>query len=106
MVLDTSSLGMEMTHVICLKSSEFEAFVERAERELWQLFETIDHDKNGHLDKTELQTAFSRAGMAVPKWKVEQFFAELDKNHDGVISFQEFRYGPLHPLLNFEHYLN
>jgi solute carrier family 25 phosphate transporter 23/24/25/41 len=34
----------------------------------------------------------------VPKWKLEQFFDELDKNNDGVITFEEWRFVPF-PLL-------
>jgi solute carrier family 25 phosphate transporter 23/24/25/41 len=62
-------------------------FVEHAERELWQLFESIDRDHNGELDKDELRAAFSRAGLAISNAKLDQFFDEVDVNHDGVISF-------------------
>ena len=72
--------------------SEFQVFVEHAERELWQLFESIDRDHNGELDKDELRAAFTRAGLAVSSAKLDQFFDEVDVNHDGVISFDEWRY--------------
>jgi solute carrier family 25 (mitochondrial phosphate transporter), member 23/24/25/41 len=70
---------------------EFRVFVEHAERELWQLFESIDRDHNGELDKDELRAAFSRAGLAISNAKLDQFFDEVDVNHDGVISFDEWR---------------
>jgi solute carrier family 25 (mitochondrial phosphate transporter), member 23/24/25/41 len=66
-------------------------FVEHAERELWQLFESIDRDHNGSLDKDELRAAFSRAGLAISNAKLDSFFDEVDVNHDGVISFDEWR---------------
>ena len=71
---------------------EFRVFVEHAERELWQLFESIDRDHNGELDKEELKAALARAGLTVSNAKLEQFFAEVDTNKDGVISFDEWRY--------------
>lgn len=70
---------------------EFYVFVERTEKELWQLFKTIDRDNSGHLDKDELRHAFSRAGLTVPKWKLEQFFEHLDRDNDGRVTFEEWR---------------
>lgn len=70
---------------------EFKAFVEHAENELWQLFQTIDRDHSGALDKEELRTAFRRAGMAVSQAKLDQFFDEVDSDHNGEISFEEWR---------------
>jgi len=61
---------------------EFRTFVEKTERELLFLFQSIDRDHNGKLDKGELSAAFSRAGMVVPASKLNQFFAEVDENHD------------------------
>lgn len=72
-------------------SLEFRVFVEHAERELWQLFESIDRDQSGALDKNELRAAFSRAGLAVSNAKLDQFFEQVDTNHDGQISFDEWR---------------
>lgn len=71
---------------------EFYSFVKQAENQLWRLFQAIDHDKNGHLDKQELKDAFSNAGLTVPSSKLDQFFADVDTNRDGVISFDEWRY--------------
>jgi solute carrier family 25 (mitochondrial phosphate transporter), member 23/24/25/41 len=72
-------------------TAEFRVFVEHAEKELWQLFESIDRDHNGELDKAELKSAFRRAGLAISNAKLDQFFEEVDVNHDGVISFEEWR---------------
>ena len=74
-----------------IQFNEFRAFVEHAERELWQLFESIDKDHNGALDKEELRLAFQRAGLTIPNSKLDQFFEEVDTNHDGEISFDEWR---------------
>lgn len=66
--------------------------MKQTEKELWQLFKSIDRDHNGLLDKVELQTAFQQTGLIIPKSKLDRFFAEVDTNHDGVISFDEWRY--------------
>ncbi len=73
------------------ESIEFRTFVEHAERELLILFHSIDRDNNGKLDKAELRAAFKKAGLTIPPWKLDQFFEEVDTNHDGVISFDEWR---------------
>lgn len=75
--------------------AEFRAFVEQTEKELLKLFKSIDRDHNGQLDKSELRLAFTRAGLAVPNSKLDQFFSEVDTNSDGVISFEEWRYNTL-----------
>ncbi len=83
-VVDTSGDGR-------IQYNEFRVFVEHAERELWQLFESIDKDNSGALDKGELRAAFSRAGVTISSAKLDQFFDEVDVNHDGEISFDEWR---------------
>ncbi len=71
--------------------AEFKVFVEHTEKELRQLFESIDHDHDGELDKDELKSAFRRAGLAISNAKLDHFFDEVDVNRDGVISFEEWR---------------
>lgn len=55
------------------------------------LFRAIDRDQDGHLDKDELQAAFKKAGLAVPMRRLSGFFDEIDMNHDGYITFDEWR---------------
>ncbi|KAI9826096.1 MAG: hypothetical protein M1832_000545 [Thelocarpon impressellum] len=74
-----------------IQYNEFRVFVEETEKELRTLFNSIDHDHDGKLDKGELQAAFSRAGLAVPSSKLDRFFVEVDTDQDGVISFDEWR---------------
>ena len=71
-----------------MDSTEFHSFVMHTENELYSLFKSIDRDHNGKLDKNELKTAFKGAGLAVPNWKLDQFFAEVDGNHDVGLPFQ------------------
>ncbi|KAL8673028.1 MAG: hypothetical protein Q9168_002551 [Polycauliona sp. 1 TL-2023] len=74
-----------------IQYAEFRVFVRQTERELLKLFRSIDRDHNGQLDKSELKSAFARAGLAVPNSKLDRFFSEVDTNGDGVISFNEWR---------------
>lgn len=99
--VDTSGDGMIQYCGMCipftfgtenLSWTEFRTFVEQTERELWRLFKSIDRDHNGQLDKGELMSAFDNAGIILPKAKLDQFFSEVDTNHDGVITFDEWRY--------------
>jgi hypothetical protein len=53
---------------------------------------SIDHNRNGEIDKTELKTAFSKSGVTVSNAKLDEFFADVDTNKDGVITYPEWRY--------------
>jgi len=90
--VDTSGDGQ-------IQFNEFRVFIEHAERELSQLFDNIDRDNSGTLDKDELRQAFARSGVVVSNAKIDQFFDEIDTNHDGRISFEEWRWNTLHVLL-------
>jgi hypothetical protein len=70
---------------------EFSRFCTQTEKELWQLFQSIDRDHSGKLDKTELSLAFERAGVAVSNARLDRFFNYIDKDHDGTIDFSEWR---------------
>lgn len=76
-----------------LSSVEFQEFIDHTESGLWRMFQSIDHNKNGEIDKNELRNAFAQSGVTVSSSKLDQFFAEVDKNHDGVISYTEWRFG-------------
>ncbi|KAJ5897663.1 hypothetical protein N7504_007951 [Penicillium tannophilum] len=79
---------------------EFQAFINQTESGLWQMFQSIDHNHNGEIDKTELRNAFSKSGVTVSTSNLDEFFADVDKNNDGVISYAEWRdfllFLPLH----------
>lgn len=75
-----------------IQYNEFRVFLEHAERELYQLFESIDRDRSGALDKDELRQAFARSGVVVSSAKLDKFFDEVDVNHDGKITFEEWRF--------------
>ncbi|KAL2185015.1 mitochondrial carrier [Thermothelomyces heterothallicus CBS 203.75] len=83
-IVDTSGDGK-------IQYEEFRVFVEAAERQLLLLFRSIDRDKDGRLNKDELQSAFRRAGLSVSSRRLSGFFNEIDMNHDGYITFDEWR---------------
>lgn len=70
-------------------------FINHTESGLWQMFQTIDRNHNGEIDKAELRSAFAQSGVTVSNAKLDEFFADVDKNNDGVISYAEWRYEPL-----------
>ena len=65
--------------------------MKHAESELKSLFQNIDRDHNGKLDKEELREAFHSAGIPITSARLDEFFASVDANHDGVISLEEWR---------------
>ncbi|KAL3962228.1 hypothetical protein ACCO45_003751 [Purpureocillium lilacinum] len=74
-----------------IQYEEFRTFVEKAEKQLFLLFRAIDKDGNGKLDQAELQTAFRAAGLTVSNRRMGEFFADMDKNNDGYVTFDEWR---------------
>ena len=81
----------DINHDGQISYDEFVKFCNQTEKELWVLFQSIDRDKNGNLDKSELSQAFERAGVAVSNARLDRFFGYIDKNHDGSIDFPEWR---------------
>lgn len=90
--MTVSRPSARVSQLPCLThAAEFRAFVEATEQELLALFRSIDYNDDGKLSKPELRTALSRAGLAVPNSSLDNFFDEVDTNHDGSISFEEWR---------------
>jgi len=74
-----------------MSAPEFRTFIEHAESQLLLLFRSIDHDRDGRLERGELREAFKAAGLVVPARKLNDFFNDIDVNCDGYISFDEWR---------------
>ena len=66
--------------------------MEETELELLRLFKSIDRDHNEKLDRDELRLAFEKANIAIDSGKLNGFFDKIDTNHDGEISFDEWRW--------------
>jgi hypothetical protein len=95
-VLGDEQLNKIRGKVIALHSDLIKSFVDTADSSfgkavLRQLFDFVDVDKSGYLDKTEVATALSMLGF---KWlgekQVDGIFERADANGDSEISLEEF----------------
>ena len=61
--------------------------------ELARIFDEIDDDKNGYLDKYELSRALAARGIITKEEDIIKMIEEGDseEEHDGRISFDEFK---------------
>lgn len=71
--------------------TEFRDFVSRADEALWDLFQSIDRNHNGEIDRSELKEAFASAGITVSSAMLDEFLTQMDQNNDGVITYNEWR---------------
>ena len=60
------------------------------EADMLTLFDQLDQDHNGSLDRTELEEALKKAGIDVNFVQVELMMRSADVNDDGKISKQEW----------------
>lgn len=75
-----------------LRWAAFERYAEAKEAELWKSFCEVDRDGNHRIGLSEVREACRRAGIEVRDQKqVEEFVLAMDRNGDGVISFDEWR---------------
>ena len=57
---------------------------------MWQLFQDIDVNGNGFIERDELQRIFSVLGLfEFSELQVDDFFVKADSNRDGVLSYAE-----------------
>lgn len=66
-------------------------FLVHTENELQRLFSRIDSDHQGRISKESLTTAFRSARMEVSPDQINRFFTDMDRNRNGVITFDEWR---------------
>ncbi|KAJ9463768.1 hypothetical protein DIPPA_07777 [Diplonema papillatum] len=61
-----------------------------AAEKLWLLFQDVDVNGNGYIERDELQRVFSALGLfAFSESQVDGVFASADTNRDGVLSYAE-----------------
>ena len=58
---------------------------------LRQVFDLLDADKNGYLDRYEIKMAFAMLDKPYTNDDIEDLMGEADKDKDGRISFEEFQ---------------
>ena len=78
--IDTSKDGL-------IQYEEFKVFVASGERELRKIFESVDADNSGHIDKEELKAALVEAGIVVDRKLLDKFFETVDRDNDGGMGF-------------------
>ena len=83
--------GCDIDHDGKISYDEFVRFCRETEKQLLQLFQEVDRDKSGSLDRAELSLAFEKQGVVVSNARLDSFFSYIDKNHDGSIDFSEWR---------------
>eukprot|EP01060_Flectonema_neradi_P035177 TRINITY_DN6397_c0_g1_i1.p1 TRINITY_DN6397_c0_g1~~TRINITY_DN6397_c0_g1_i1.p1 ORF type:complete len:325 (+),score=50.13 TRINITY_DN6397_c0_g1_i1:157-1131(+) len=68
---------------------------------LWKLFQDIDVNGNGYIERDELQRFFSVLGLfSFTEVQVDDFFISADTNRDGVLSYAEFsKFSSSHPQI-------
>ena len=66
---------------------------------LWHLFQDIDVNGNGYIERDELQRFFSVLGLFnITEPQVDDLFITADTNRDGVLSYAEFsKFSASHP---------
>ena len=57
---------------------------------LKQVFSWIDKDKNGSVEPDEIAEVLQKFGFQLSKDEISDIMADLDKNGDGVMDFEEF----------------
>jgi len=57
---------------------------------LRKVFDSIDKDKSGSIDRNEVAVLAKELGQEVKESDVEAIFSQMDTNKDGKISFEEF----------------
>lgn len=58
--------------------------------EIGSVFDMYDDDGSGEIDKDELRKVMVSLGLTVSEEEFDSMFAVLDRNHDGVVSRNEF----------------
>lgn len=89
---------------------EFRKYMDDKELELYRIFQAIDVAHNGCILPEELWEALVRAGIKIEDEELARFVERVDKDNNGVITFEEWRdFLLLYPheatIENIYHYL-
>jgi hypothetical protein len=83
----TRQFGPELTK----KAATGASTVKMPTDHLVEVFNMLDSDGSGYLDERELGAAFEKLGRPADRATIHHSFTILDKNHDGMVSLEEFR---------------
>lgn len=88
---------------------EFRRYMDDKELDLYRIFQTIDVEHNGCILPEELYDALVKAGIEIDDEELARFVEHVDKDNNGVITFEEWRdFLLLYPhevtIVNIYHY--
>lgn len=70
---------------------EFRRYMDDKELELYRIFQAIDVEHNGCILPEELWDALVKAGIEIDDEELAHFVEHVDKDNDGIITFEEWR---------------
>ncbi|CAN1317901.1 Calcium-dependent mitochondrial ATP-magnesium/phosphate carrier protein 2 [Linum perenne] len=70
---------------------EFKRYMDDKELELYRIFQAIDVEHNGCILPEELWDALVKAGIQIDDEELARFVEHVDKDNDGIITFEEWR---------------
>ncbi|KAL2462805.1 Mitochondrial substrate carrier family protein [Forsythia ovata] len=70
---------------------EFRKYMDDKELELYRIFQAIDVEHNGCILPEELWDALVKAGIEIDDDELASFVEHVDKDNDGIITFEEWR---------------
>ena len=65
--------------------------VQSDEDDIRNAFNAFDEDSNRYITKEELQNAMCKLGESLTEAEIEAIINEIDRNGDGLISYEEFK---------------
>ena len=70
---------------------DFVDYVSRTDNQVLLVFQSLDRDKNGVIDKSEIKNAFQDLGVHLDDEQIEKLMKHLDKNNSLQIDWKEWR---------------
>ncbi|XP_059644859.1 calcium-dependent mitochondrial ATP-magnesium/phosphate carrier protein 2-like [Cornus florida] len=70
---------------------EFRRYMDDKELELYRIFQAIDVEHNGCIVPEELWDALVKAGIEIDDDELASFVEHVDKDNNGIITFEEWR---------------
>ncbi|KAF4347497.1 hypothetical protein G4B88_029713, partial [Cannabis sativa] len=70
---------------------EFKRYMDDKELQLYLIFQSIDIEHNGSISPEELWDALLAAGIEIDEDELARFVERMDKDNNGVITFEEWR---------------
>lgn len=70
---------------------EFKRYMDHKELELYRIFQAIDVEHSGCIFPEELWDALVKAGIEIDDTELASFVEHVDKDNNGIITFEEWR---------------